>query len=153
MIINRVKAKIQVRPPFKQIQYHVRYKDFNSIFFINQSNSVIWKNIEYNIGSAFDEETGIFTSPHDGIYSFHATSPVHGQYYGYVNIYVNGSEKVNSLVWNNGAGSNEYKHGSPYCVFKLNQGDTVHIAMSGTFYYSSSNCARTYFQGHMIDLL
>merc|ERR1719270_1667598 len=42
-------------------------------------NQVIWKNIEYNIGSAFNASNGKFTCPHDGIYSFYANSPVYGQ--------------------------------------------------------------------------
>ena len=63
---------------------------------------------------------------------------------------VNGSGKVYSYVR---LGSNETADISPNSVFKLKQGDTVHIYMSGTFYYANSSCTRTYFQGHLIDLL
>ena len=113
---------------------------------------VIWKNIEYNIGNAFDESTGIFTCPHDGIYSFYATSPIYGQYYGRIDIYVNGSKKVHHFLRNHGAGEDEFKHVSPNGVFKLSKGDTVHIYMQGTF-YRARYCTRTYFQGHLINLL
>ena len=114
---------------------------------------VIWKNIEYNIGNAFDESTGTFNCPHDGIYSFYATSSIYDNYEGWVQIYVNGSRKVDHLLRNHGADDDEYKHVSPNGVFKLSKGDTVDIKMSGTFYRASSECERTYFQGHLIDLL
>ena len=113
----------------------------------------IWKNIEYNIGNAFDESAGKFTCPHDGIYSFYATSPIKGQVNGWIYIHVNGSEKVGHYLRNHGAGKDEFKHVSPTGVFKLSKGDTVQIYMKGTFYYASSHCSRTYFQGHLIDLL
>ena len=112
---------------------------------------VIWENIEYNIGNAFDKSTGTFTCPQDGIYSFYATSPIWGQTYGRIYIYVNGSEKVHHYLCNHG--EYEFKHTSPNGVFKLRKGDTVHIDMLGTFHYASSQCSRTYFQGHLIDLL
>ena len=114
---------------------------------------VIWKNIEYNIGNAFDESTGKFTCPHDGIYSFYATSAINGQHNGWIYIDVNGSKKVDHYLRNHGAGKDEFKHVSPAGVFKLSKGDTVQIRMSGTFYYASSGCESTYFQGHLIDLL
>ena len=114
---------------------------------------VIWKNIEYNIGYAFDQSTGKFTCPHDGIYSFYATSSIRGQYYGRIKIYVNGSEKVHHFLRNHSAGEWEFKQVSPNGVFKLSKGDTVHIYMGGIFYLASSECTRTYFQGHLIDLL
>ena len=114
---------------------------------------VIWKNIEYNIGNAFDESTGKFTCPHDGIYSFYATSPINGQDKGRIYIYVNGSQKVYHYLYNHGAGEDEFKHVSPTGVFKLSKGDTVDIRMSGTFHFASSECSRTYFQGYLIDIL
>ena len=112
--------------------------------------------MEFNIGSAFDETSGKFTAPNDGIYSFYATSPIQ-QYTSRINnqiyIYVNGSSKVYHLLQTSGAGKYQFQHNSPSAVFKLAKGDTVHIHMSGTFYYASTTCDRTYFQGHLIDLL
>ena len=118
-----------------------------------QSYSAIWKNIEYNIGSAFDASNGKFTCPYDGIYSFYATSAIYNQHDGHIDIYVNGSLKIHHYLYNHGAGRYEYKHVSPQGVFKLRKGDTVHIHMHGTYYYASSEWIRTYFQGHLIDLL
>ena len=71
---------------------------------------VIWKNIEYNIGYAFDQSTGKFTCPHDGIYSFYATSSIMGQTSGLIEIYVNGSSKVDHFLQNHGAGSLDWKN-------------------------------------------
>ena len=114
---------------------------------------MIWKNVEYNIGSAFNASNGKFTCPYDGIYSFYATSPIQGERDGWISIYVNGSEKVRHYNRNYGTGSVDFKHASPQGVFKLTKGDTVHIRMYGYFYFASSECYRTYFQGHLIDLL
>ena len=111
---------------------------------------MIWKNLEYNIGYAFDISTGVFTCPHDGIYSFYATSLVYGQKTGGINIYVNGSD---NRVFHHLSIMGGYSQNSPSGVFKLNQGDTVHIRMSGTFFFPNSDCRRIYFQGHLIDLL
>ena len=105
--------------------------------------------MEYNIGNAFDENTGKFTCPHDGIYSFYATSPVYNSD-AHIYIYVNGSNKVYHFI---NVASSRYDHSSPHGVFKLNKGDSVHINMSGAFSRAGSECDRTYFQGHLVDLL
>jgi len=127
----------------------------------HSDKQVIWQNIEYNIGSAYDASNGKFTCPYDGIYSFYATSPIYGQdssgrVEGNIDIMVNQSVKSNHFLRNSGNGHPNYgeeNHVSPQGLFKLKKGDTVHISMSGYFYYGSSDCTRTYFQGHLIDLL
>ena len=75
-----------------------------------------------------------------------------GQHWGDIFIYVNKSFKTHHLVSNKGVG-NEYKDVSSNGVFKLSKGDTVYIYMRGFFYKANSDCLRTYFQGHLIDLL
>ena len=114
---------------------------------------MIFKSIDYNIGNAFDASTGIFTCPHNGLYYFYATAPTRGEHYGNVRIYVNRSTKVHHHVSNHGVQASELNHVSPSGVFKLKKGNTVHIGMEGHFYYASSHCARTYFEGHFVDLL
>ena len=109
---------------------------------------VIWRNLEYNIGNSFDATKGTFTCPHDGIYSFYATSGVNTNKYGSIFIYVNGSMKVEFHI-----STSNFAHSSPNGVFKLKKGDTVHIKMHGTFHYANKQCFRTYFQGHLVDLL
>ena len=113
--------------------------------------SVIWKSVNYNIGDAYNEATGKFTSPYRGIYFFYATSPVHGRYSGDTYIYVNDVEKVHHYIQNDD--KHVFDSASPTAVLKLNKGDTVHVHMSGTFHWAGSDCARTYFQGHLIDKL
>ena len=108
---------------------------------------VIWKNLEYNIGNAFEETKGTFTCPHDGIYSFYATSLVWNDKSGRIHIYVNGSNTVQQEIYNG------YGDISSHGVFKLKKGDSVHIYMNGYFHYANSNCHRTFLQGHLIDLL
>ena len=80
--------------------------------------------MEYNIGNAFDENTGTFTCQHDGIYSFYATSPVYDNQYAKIYIYINGSNKVYHFI---NVASSRYDHSSPHGVFKLKKGDTVHM--------------------------
>ena len=76
-----------------------------------------------------------------------------GQHNSYMFIKVNGSDKVFHYLNNHSGGAYEYKHSSPSAALKLSKGDTVHIYMSGYFYYASTDCERTYFQGHLVDLL
>jgi len=125
-----------------------------------RENSVIWKNIEYNIGSAYDASNGKFTCPYDGIYSFYVTSPqicADGHFWGEMYISVNGVFKMGHINRNNnrrsGISGRLYEVGQVYGVVKLSKGDTVQILMEGTFYYAPVRCHETYFQGHLIDLL
>lgn len=139
----------------------------------HSADPVIWKNIEYNIGSAFNASNGRFTCPHDGIYFFYATAMVNGQNSGEIIINVNERNKAVHSV--SGLGYTEYnidpwasilgsrierlngsKKGgaiqlSAQIVVMLRKGDTVVTRMTGTFMW---NCdERTYFQGHLLDLL
>jgi hypothetical protein len=126
----------------------------------NGYHPVIWKSVEYNIGSAYDASNGQFTCPYDGIYSFYATSATYRdmyQAYRYsssILIVVNGSKKVHHHVV---ANLDDFLHSTPHGVFKLQKGDTVHIEMVGnpaeSFWKPDSDNTRTYFQGHLIDLL
>jgi hypothetical protein len=123
---------------------------------IAESYPVVWRNVEYNIGSAYDASNGQFTCPYDGIYSFYATAPTYRDMYEdiryetYVEIVVNGSTKVSHNVV---ANLDDFLHSTPYGVFKLQKGDTVHIEMYGPFYDTWSDNRKAYFQGHLIDLL
>ena len=114
---------------------------------------MIWKDTEYNIGSAFDESTGVFTCPYDGIYSFYASSAMRGKYSGNVSIYVNESEHIRDFIHNLDEGKYHFHYSRPNGLFKLQKGDTVHINMSGTFLKASSEFKRTYFQGYLVYLL
>ena len=129
--------------------------------------SVTWQNVEYNIGNTFSASTGIFTCPLDGIYAFYATSPIQDSQTWIINaderaisisfiyIYVNGSKKV----FHQDVGDRS---------FKLKQGDTVHIGMSGYFsdaergrgnlrcvrnHCVTITCDETYFHGYLVNLL
>ena len=75
--------------------------------------------MDYNIGLAFDQSTGVFTCPHDGIYSFYATAPIDGQTYSDVSIYVNGSSKILYPQSNEGDSKNHFNHGSPNGALEL----------------------------------
>ena len=143
-------VKVQVKRSLKQFHILRSYILINLILLIKLF-LVIWKNVEYNIGNAFNAETGVFTSPYDGIYSFHATSSMIGQVEGHISIRADGSTNVQNYFRNNG--DHEYKHINPHGQFRLKKGARVYVGMAGTFYRPSSICHRTYFQGHLIDLL
>ena len=115
--------------------------------------SVIWKDTEYNIGSAFDERTGVFTCPYDGIYSFYASAALRGQHSGAVSIYFNSSEKIRAFIRNDNDGVMNFKNSSPNGLLKLKKGDTVQIGMEGTLFKASTEYNRTFFQGHLVYLL
>ena len=121
------------------------------MYFIDLNSLVIWKNVAYNIGNAFDQTTGRFICPHDGIYSFYLTSSMLGQYEGHIFMQVNQSIQVQHYFRN--YGEHEYKHISPNGEFKLKKGDSVSVGMTGTFYRAGSMCYRTYFHGHLVDFL
>ena len=70
---------------------------------------------------------------------------------GSISIQINRSTKVQNYFRNNG--DREYKHISPNAEFKLKRGDSVQVAMTGTFYKAGSLCSRTYFHGHLVELL
>ena len=74
-----------------------------------------------------------------------------GQVEGHISIQVNGSTKIQHYFRNNG--DREYKHISPSALFKLKKDDSVQVAMTGTFYKAASICSRTYFHGHLVNLL
>lgn len=115
---------------------------------------VIWTNMEYNIGEAFDATTGIFTCPYDGIYSFYATSTIFGPQQAATIIYVNGSMKAKHQVRHiSDVAHNELDTIAPSGVFQLNKGDTVHMYMGGVYYKANEHCVGTYFEGHLVDLL
>ena len=125
------------------------------MYLYRYSNSylVIWKTVDYNIGSAFNASTGTFTCPYDGVYSFYATSGIFGQHDGSINININGKQKVHIYLRNHGGYKYEYKQISPNAIFKLEKGDTVQLQMWGYFHHASTHWYRTYFQGYLIDLL
>lgn len=117
--------------------------------------SVIWKDTEFNIGSAYDESTGVFTCPYDGIYSFYANGSLRGgnTAYAVVSIYLNGSEKIRAFVRNDDDGKYSSQNSSPNGLFRLKKGDRVQIGMEGNLNEASGQYKKTYFHGHLVYLL
>ena len=70
---------------------------------------------------------------------------------GCIQLYVNDISKI--FHYPTGQKGSGYKHSSPYGLFKLSKGDTVHVSMSGSFYEPTSYCTSTYFQFHLVDVL
>ena len=76
-----------------------------------------------------------------------------GQVEGHISIRADGPTTGSTQNYFRNNGDHEYKHINPNAQFKLKRGAHVYVAMTGTFYRPSSICHRTYFQGHLIDLL
>ena len=108
---------------------------------------VIWKTVEYNIGSGFDSTTGKFTAPVDGIYFFHARGRAFfdGDRASYIRYHVNGSQRT----FVNSRHNDGYDTITTDAQFKLKKGDTVNIYFGGLF-YNPSHYHNTSFEGHLI---
>ena len=67
-------------------------KSYSNFYDINLS--VIWQNIDYNIGDGYDSSNGKFTAPVDGIYFFHSQGWAYGSNEAFIRFLVNGSNMV-----------------------------------------------------------
>ena len=90
---------------------------------LNYYVQVIWQNIEYNIGNAYDSSSGKFTSPFDGIYFFNVLANKYGAKHAYIYISVNGSNKI--ITYTSDEKSHDFVSYSGQ--LKLNKGDSVWI--------------------------
>ena len=108
--------------------------------------SVIWKNIDYNIGDGYDSINGKFTAPVDGIYFFHSHGWAYGTNEAYIRFLVNGSNKV---IAHRNQDTGEYDTVTLTAQFKLNKGDTVNAYFGGKF-YSPIRSDHAYFEGNLI---
>ena len=120
----------------------------------NKQYIVIWEDIEYNIGNAYNQSSGYFTAPRDGIYSLYAIFPFDS---------LESSFSVGLSIWV------KYHFGIFQTFFKavihdtfteswnqslkLQKGDTVNIVLHGKIDDTMNRChgrRKTFFQGHLI---
>ena len=74
-----------------------------------------------NIGEAYNIDTGVFTSPVDGLYLFLFTVASRGKYDVYCRIQHNGTSRVRGRTYND----NQYTTASASVYLLLTKGDTV----------------------------
>ena len=109
---------------------------------------VIWKTVEYNIGSGFDSTNGKFTAPVNGVYFFHSRGRAFfsdAARTSYIRYHVNGTQMTFASIKHD----NAWDTISTDAQFKLKKGDTVNIYFGG-FFYNPSHHHNTYFEGHLI---
>ncbi|XP_061193343.1 uncharacterized protein LOC133201560 isoform X2 [Saccostrea echinata] len=112
------------------------------------SGTLIFNKAINNVGGGYNTHTGIFTAPVSGDYVFYATIQTYGRHYVYVDIVLNGSNKVR-------VGAQTSNHhddtGTNLVTLRLQQGDTVWIRHSiGWGYHTHIASPLTTFSGFLI---
>ena len=107
--------------------------------------SVIWKNIDYNIADAFNNNDGKFTAPVDGIYYFYLQVHSYGSKHADIYLYINGSFKASAYRNEDG----HYDTVTLSSQLKLKKGDIVWARFAG-YFNSSGDTRYAFFEGHLI---
>ena len=95
-------------------------------------SKLVYKEIDDNVGSAFDEDTGIFTAPVDGYYLFTVQISTNKNQWGNVKIIVNGIQVISVAKFNNaqrctttsGTTIQQLAAGNQVWVEQINHSDT-----------------------------
>ena len=105
-----------------------------------------WETVGYNLGNAFNGNTGKFTAPVDGVYSFNLQTRSRGSNSAELQLRRNDNDlKAISYREENGGSDTLTLSSQIY----LNKGDTVCIWMLG--YFDAINAFNiAYFEGHLI---
>ncbi|XP_048765818.1 heavy metal-binding protein HIP-like [Ostrea edulis] len=115
------------------IAFHARTS--STLKNIGNQAVVVFGKVTLNSGSAYNGNTGIFTAPTDGIYSFTWTILTHPGYYFNTEIVING----NIVGYNNVDGksnSSQYEASSATAVIRMKKKDKVWIRTHGAGSYA-----------------
>ena len=96
---------------------------------IGRLQSVVFNQVETNIGNGYDQYTGVFSAPTSGVYVFSTTISTlvaNSSHYG---VFQNGKKKT--VMWVNGF-QNNYDSSSHTVILKLQKGDDVTIKHTGS---------------------
>ena len=101
-----------------------------------------------NVGGGMDIETGVFTTPQDGLYTFSFSGETYNAgSYTYVRIYKNGAEE---FVNRNDQGSDEnWGQISHTWLSDLKVGDKINVKVTDGYMYSNS-IHRITFNGYLV---
>ena len=92
---------------------------------------LLFDTVKTNLGSAYNSNSGMFTAPVDGVYTFTWTifSEVHS--YVYTQIVVNSAAFDNMIVNSNAV--NDVHSGTKVIVVSLTSGDVVYVRTDDTY--------------------
>lgn len=112
---------------------------------MRNQETVIFDNVSLNEGNAYDNNSGIFTAPLDGIYSFTWTILTKAGKYFVTEIVLNGQQVTNNQA--DGRGLNGYPMTTSHANIKMKKGDKVWIrtqVTDGQYAHGGNWC---YFSG------
>ena len=69
--------------------FSVTLKDYTTF---QASETIVFDDVISNLGNAYNNETGVFTAPYDGLYEFIMTATVQSNGLAYAFMYVNGTQ-------------------------------------------------------------
>ena len=111
----------------------------------SSSGDVIFEREEINPGSYYNNQTGIYTVPYDGIYQFHASAQSDNDEVLNIQIHVDGS-----VTGSHSDGYNHENYRSATILLQLEAGQEVNVYQANGVYGSTSYLF-TYFHGFMIS--
>ena len=91
---------------------------------IGQLQSIVFDQVETNIGNGYDQYTGVFSAPESGVYVFSTTIVTLGANSTHYGVFKNRVQKT--IMWVNGF-QNSYDSSSHTVILKLQKGDDVTI--------------------------
>ncbi|XP_078319054.1 complement C1q-like protein 4 [Crassostrea virginica] len=112
--------------------------------------TLVFPHIITNVGGGYNENTGVFTAPRDGVYVFFCkitgrdnSDNMHFEFI------LNGSAKTHHLMY--GSSTNPYRTSSNSIVLQLTHGDRVCIKMyKGGNHFSSGAGGDQTFSGYLL---
>ncbi|XP_061176736.1 uncharacterized protein LOC133185493 isoform X2 [Saccostrea echinata] len=113
------------------------------------SGTLVFPSVITNEGDGYNQHTGIFTAPSDGMYVFFVNVQGYDKQPIYVDIVLNGSTKVRTMAYSSTGTGDYYDAGPNMVVLTVQKGDAVWVKhSSGKGYFSSGSI--TTFSGFLI---
>eukprot|EP00105_Crassostrea_gigas_P042079 XP_019926227.1 PREDICTED: uncharacterized protein LOC105336352 [Crassostrea gigas] len=109
-------------------------------------NILVFPHVVTNNGNGYNPSTGKFTAPTDGTYVFFVTVNTYGSNYIYLDIVLNGLQKVRTMSHN----SANYMTGTNMAVLQLYTGNSVWVSRSSGQSYYTDSVPITTFSGFLL---
>nr|XP_034302848.1 uncharacterized protein LOC117680427 [Crassostrea gigas] len=109
-------------------------------------NILVFPHVVTNNGNGYNPNTGKFTAPTDGTYVFFVAVNTYGKNFIYLDIVLNGSNKVRTMSHN----SANYMTGTNMAVLQLYTGNSVWVSRSSGQSYYTDSVPITTFSGFLL---